>query len=55
MRREGIIYRGEMQMTITENLHSMVLVATIRNTLKDPFMKKMIGQYTANSKVLPND
>lgn len=54
MRREGVIYQGEMQMTITENLHSLVLVATVRNTLKDPFIKKMMRQYTANSKVLSN-
>lgn len=41
-------------MTVTENLHSMVLVAAVRNTLKDPFIKKMMRQYTVNSKVLSN-
>lgn len=54
MRREGVIYQGEMQMTVTENLHSMVLVAAVRNTLKDPFIKKMMRQYTVDSKVLSN-
>lgn len=45
MKREGIIYQGEMQIIVTENVYNMVLVATYEHVERSLHEKDNMKTY----------